>query len=65
MYHAKLQAVKWYGQWSKYRQRKGMSDVERSNDAFDYEIYENSYGDTKSTLVTTTVIDGFEREDSY
>ena len=65
VYHAKLQAVKWYGQWSKYRQRKGMSDVERSSDAFDYEIYENSYGDTKSTLVTTTVIDGFEREDSY
>ena len=70
VYHAKLQAVKWYGQWKKYRlsQKKKVALLEKSND---YEVFENivvesdSHGNTKSTLVTTTVIDGFEREDSF
>ena len=44
-----------------------MLGVQKSND---YEMFENivaksdSHGDIKSALVTTTVIDGFEREDS-
>ena len=70
VYHAKLQAMKWYGQWKKYRQRKMNALLEKSND-YEYEMFENIvvksslHGDTKSTLVTTTVIDGFEREDSF
>ena len=70
VYHAKLQAMKWYEQWKKYRQRKKSAILEKSND-YEYEMFENivvnssSHDDTKSTLVTTTVIDGFEREDSF
>ena len=68
VYHAKLQATKWYGQWKKHREMKRVVLLEKSND---YEMFENivvksdSHSDSKSTVVTTTVIDGFEREDCF
>ena len=68
VYHVKLQAMKWYVQWNKYQQRKKVALTENSNN---YEIFEDSidksdlYGGTKLMPVTTTVIDGFEREDSF
>ena len=70
VYHTKLQAMKWYGQWNRYRQRKKMALLEQIN-ACEYEMFEDitvnsdSHSDNKSTIVTTTVIDGFEREDSF
>ena len=72
VYHIKLQATKWYGQWIKHRlqRRKKVVVVEESNACY-FEMIENdvvksdSHDASKSTLVTTTVIDVFEREDSF